>query len=130
VTRAVARISLGLQDNLTLGNLDAHRDWGFAGDFVEAMWLMLQQEQPQDFVIATGVAHSVRDLLDVAFREIGVDDWTGLVYQDEKFVRPAEVDHLIGDPSKALAVLGWKPKVMFEELITMMVRADISQHQP
>ena len=130
VTRAVARISLGLQDHLALGNLDAQRDWGYAGDFVEAMWLMLQQEEPEDFVIATGVAHSVRDLLDVAFRQVGITDWTPFVRQDERFIRPAEVDHLIGNPGKAARILGWKPTVMFDELITMMVKADIESHIP
>lgn len=127
VTRAVARYELGLQKTLTLGNLDAQRDWGFAGDFVEAMWKMLQQEVPQDFVIATGVAHSVRDLLDVAFSEIGVDDWSSIVRQDDRYIRPAEVDHLIGDASKARAVLGWEPTVSFDSLIRMMVRADLDE---
>jgi GDPmannose 4,6-dehydratase len=125
VTRAVARISLGLQDTLALGNLDAQRDWGFAGDYVEAMWRMLQHDTPDDYVVATGVTHSIRDLLDVAFRHVGIEDWAHLVEHDPRFVRPAEVDLLIGDASKARDVLGWTPKVTFEELIRMMVDADL-----
>lgn len=127
VTKAVARISLGLQDVLTLGNLDAQRDWGYAGDFVEAMWLMLQQEEPEDFVIATGVAHSVRDLLDVAFAQVGIDDWGPYVRQDDRFVRPAEVDHLIGSPAKAGERLGWTPTMTFDELVATMVASDLDQ---
>ncbi len=126
VSRAVAAISLGLADELVLGTLDAQRDWGFAGDYVEAMWLMLQQDQPDDYVIATGVTHSIRDLVDVAFRHIGVDDWSGHVRQDDRFRRPAEVDRLVGDASKAREVLGWKPRVGFDELVAMMVDADIA----
>lgn len=129
VTRAVARYSLGLQKTLVLGNLDAQRDWGFAGDFVEAMWMMLQQPDADDFVIATGIAHSVRSLIDVAFSEIGVSDWSDIVKQDDRFIRPAEVDHLIGDASKAREALGWTPKVSFEALIRMMVRSDIEEQQ-
>lgn len=125
VTRGVARIALGLQDRIALGNLDARRDWGYAGDYVEAMWLMLQQPEPDDYVIATGENHSIRDLLDVAFARIGVQDWSDYVVQDNRFFRPAEVDHLIGDASKARAVLGWKPQVSFERLIQMMVEADL-----
>ncbi|HEX6150274.1 GDP-mannose 4,6-dehydratase [Nocardioides sp.] len=125
VTRAVARISLGLADHVTLGNLDARRDWGFAGDYVEAMWLMLQQPEGGDFVVATGETHSVRDLLDLAFGHVGIDDWTPHVRQDPRYRRPAEVDELVGDASKAREVLGWKPKVTFPELVTMMVDADL-----
>jgi GDPmannose 4,6-dehydratase len=134
VTRAVARISLDLQQNLALGNLDARRDWGFAGDYVEAMWLMLQQEEPSDFVIATGETNSIRDLLDVAFARIGIDDWSGYVEQDPRFLRPAEVDALIGDATRANEELGWYPKVGFRELIEMMVDADLANegriHRP
>lgn len=124
VSLAVAAIAAGLQDELVMGNLDAQRDWGFAGDYVEAMWLMLQQGQADDYVVATGETHSIRDLLDVAFDEVGISDWSHLVKQDPRFMRPAEVDLLIGDPTKAHSVLGWKPKVTFEELIRMMVRSD------
>jgi GDPmannose 4,6-dehydratase len=129
VTRAVARISLGLQEDLRLGNLDAERDWGFAGDFVEAMWLMLQQETADDYVIATGETHSVRQLLDIAFGEAGIDDWSTLVTQDSRLIRPAEVDHLVGDASKARRVLGWKPTVEFADLIRVMVEADIEEQK-
>ena len=129
VTQAVARIALGQQKLLTLGNLDARRDWGFAGDFVEAMWLMLQQDEAQDFVVATGVAHSVRDLLDIAFREVGIDDWAPFVRQDDRYRRPAEVHHLIGDASKARDVLGWRPTVVFDDLIRMMVQSDLKKQK-
>jgi GDPmannose 4,6-dehydratase len=125
VSRAVARISLGLQDELVMGNLDAHRDWGFAGDYVEAMWLMLQQEQADDYVIATGETHSIRDYLTAAFGHVGIDDWERYVKQDERFMRPAEVDQLIGDAAKAKAALGWEPRVSFAELVAMMVDADV-----
>jgi GDPmannose 4,6-dehydratase len=125
VTRAVARIALGLQDTVALGNLDSQRDWGFAGDYVEAMWLMLQHSEPDDYVVATGESHSIRDLLDVAFRRIGVEDWSSKVLQDPRFFRPAEVDLLIGDASKARDVLGWEPKVGFEALVHRMVDADL-----
>jgi GDPmannose 4,6-dehydratase len=125
ITRAVARISLGLQDGLALGNLDARRDWGFAGDYVEAMWQMLQQDEPGDYVVATGQTWSIRDLLDRAFARIGVDDWTPLVTQDARYMRPAEVDSLIGDASKAKAELGWEPTVNFTDLVTMMVDSDL-----
>jgi GDPmannose 4,6-dehydratase len=126
VTRAVARISLGLQDSLVLGNLDASRDWGFAGDYVEAMWHMLQQAEPSDYVIATGETRSIRDLLDIAFARVGVDDWTKLVEQDARFMRPAEVDELIGDSSKARDTFGWKPTVDFTQLVNMMVDNDLN----
>ncbi|WP_104107776.1 GDP-mannose 4,6-dehydratase [Nocardioides sp. 616] len=125
VSRAVARIHLGLQEELALGNLDARRDWGFAGDYVEAMWLMLQQDEPDDYVIASGTSHSIRDLVDIAFRHVGIDDWEHLVREDPQFRRPAEVDTLVGDAAKARRVLGWEPRVGFEELVTMMVDADV-----
>ncbi len=124
ITRAVGRISQGLQEKLWLGNLDARRDWGFAGDYVEAMWRMLQQERPDDFVVATGVSHSIRDLLDRAFGLAGLD-WREHVLFDERYVRPTEVDHLQGDASKARRVLGWEPKVGFDELVAMMVEHDM-----
>lgn len=127
ISRAAARISLGLQDGLVLGNLDAQRDWGFAGDYVEAMWLMLQQPVADDFVIATGETHSVRDLLDVAFAAVGIDDWAPYVRQDPALLRPAEIDVLQGDATKAREVLGWKPRVTFRELVEMMVEADLRQ---
>jgi GDPmannose 4,6-dehydratase len=125
ISQAVARISLGLQDHLLLGNLHAERDWGFAGDYVEAMYLMLQEDEPGDYVIATGETHPVTEFLDLAFGVVGIDDWTPHVRVDERFIRPAEVDQLVGDPSKARAVLGWKPKVEFGELVEMMVRSDL-----
>ena len=125
VTRAVARISLGLQDTIALGNLEARRDWGFAGDYVKAMWAMLQQEIPDDYVVATGATHSIRELLDVAFARVGIDDWTKHVTQDPRFFRPAEVDLLVGDPSKARDVLGWVPEVGFQELVERMVDSDV-----
>jgi GDPmannose 4,6-dehydratase len=123
ITRAAARIKHGLENKLFLGNLDAKRDWGFAGDYVEAMWLMLQQEQPDDYVIATGESHSVREVLDVAFGALGLD-WKPHVQIDPRYFRPTEVDHLRGDASKARRKLGWEPKVKFHELITMMATAD------
>jgi len=126
VTHAAASIKLGLQDKLLLGNLDAERDWGYAKDYVEAMWLMLQQEEPDDFVIATGEAHSVRELVDLAFAHVGLDpaDYVGT---DPAYFRPAEVDHLIGDHSKARAKLGWEPRTSFEELVKLMVDADLER---
>ncbi|GIT80999.1 GDP-mannose 4,6-dehydratase [Leifsonia sp. LS1] len=127
ISQSVARIKLGLQDQLVLGNLDAKRDWGFAGDYVDAMWRMLQQPVGDDYVVATGETHSIREALDVAFRTIGVDDWSPYVGQDPRFMRPAEVDLLIGDASKAHDVLGWTPRVGFEELITMMVENDLRE---
>jgi GDPmannose 4,6-dehydratase len=127
VTDAVARIKLGLSDSLGLGNLDAQRDWGFAGDYVRAMWLMLQQDKADDFVIATGESHSVRELVEVAFGHVGLD-WQKYVTLDKRFLRPAEVDHLIGDPAKAAATLGWKPEVDFIGLVKMMVDADLARH--
>ncbi len=124
VTRAVARIKLGLQKDVHLGNLDARRDWGFAGDYVHAMWLMLQQDAPDDFVIASGETHAVRELCAVAFSHVGLN-WEDYVVVDPKFYRPAEVDLLIGDPTKAFKKLGWERKVSFEDLIKMMVDADL-----
>jgi GDPmannose 4,6-dehydratase len=126
VTDAAARIKLGVQQELRLGNLDALRDWGFAGDYVEAMWLMLQQDQPNDYVIATGVKHSVRELVEIAFARAGLDPEKH-VRTDPALLRPAEVNHLCGDSSKAREKLGWKPKVSFRELIEMMVDADLSR---
>jgi GDPmannose 4,6-dehydratase len=126
VTHGVARIKLGLADHLALGNLDAHRDWGFAGDYVRAMWLMLQQDQPDDYVIATGTAHSVRELVEIAFSHAGLD-WQKYVRLDPAFLRPAEVDHLIGDCSKSETTLGWKPSVDFSGLVKMMVDADLER---
>src|SRR5690554_3442505 len=126
VSQAVARIAVGRQDTLTLGNLDASRDWGFAGDYVDAMWRMLQQDQADDYVISTGETHSLRTLLDLAFARIGVDDWSALVLQDERFMRPAEVDLLVGDASKARNTLGWEPQVSFPELVNMMVDSDLA----
>ena len=129
ITQAVARISLGLQDVLVLGNLDARRDWGFAGDYVEAMWLMLQQPGADDYVIATGKTHSIRDFLTVAFGEVGIEDWQPLVVVDPAFFRPAEVVDIVGDSSKAKRVLGWEPKVEFREIVRMMVEADLRQQR-
>lgn len=120
----VAKIKLGLTHELRVGNLDAQRDWGFAGDYVQAMWLMLQQDTPDDYVVATGKTHSVERLLEVAFNCVNLD-WKNYTVQDEKFMRPAEVDLLVGDPTKAHAKLGWEPEVTFENLIQMMVEADI-----
>ena len=124
ITRAATRIKLGLQKELLLGNLDAKRDWGFAGDYVEAMWLILQQEKPDDYVIATGETYSVAQFLDETFRLLDLD-WKKYVKKDERYMRPAEVDHLEGDASKARKVLGWKPKVGFKELVKMMVDSDM-----
>jgi len=126
VTRGAARIALGLQAEVVLGNLESRRDWGFAGDYVEAMWLMLQQEKPGDYVIATGETHSIRDLLDIAFNRVGIADWGRYVRQDPRFFRPAEVDLLIGDATRAREQLGWKPRGDFRSLIEMMVDADLA----
>jgi GDPmannose 4,6-dehydratase len=126
VTDAVARIRLGLQTELRLGNMDARRDWGYAGDYVRAMWLMLQQDRPDDYVIATGETHPVQELVELAFERAELD-WRDFVVQDERFMRPAEVDLLIGDPAKAKAELGWEPEVGFQELVHMMVDADLDR---
>src|SRR5438105_4297245 len=129
ITRAATRIKLGLQDKLYLGNLDARRDWGYAGDYVEAMWLMLQQEQPDDYVIATGETHTIREFLSLAFEAAGFDDWKPYVGSDPRFERPAEVDVLIGDATKAREKLGWEPKGDFPGLVRMMVEADIAAEE-
>jgi GDPmannose 4,6-dehydratase len=126
VSMAVAAISLGLQDRITMGNLDAKRDWGFAGDYVDGMWRMLQQPEADDYVLSTGETHSIRELLDVAFGHVGIDDWEHLVEQDPRFMRPAEVDLLVGDASKARDRLGWVPRVGFTELVEMMVESDVA----
>jgi GDPmannose 4,6-dehydratase len=128
VTYGAARVKLGLDDELRLGNVDARRDWGYAGDYVQAMWLMLQQDQPDDYVIATGQTHSVQRLCEVAFGHLGLD-WRKYVVSDPKFIRPAEVDMLVGDASKAHARLGWEPSITFEDLIQMMVDADMKALQ-
>lgn len=129
ISDATARIKLGLASELRLGNLDAHRDWGFAGDYVRAMWLMLQQSEPDDYVVATGQAHSVRDFVELAFQGVELD-WRQYVRQDPALLRPAEVEHLVGDPSKAKSVLGWEPEISFPELVRMMVREDLQALQP
>jgi GDPmannose 4,6-dehydratase len=128
VTDAVARIKLGLQKELRIGNLDAKRDWGFAGDYVRAMFLMLQQDRPDDYVIASGQTHTVRDLVRIAFEHVGLD-WQKYTVQDPAFIRPAEVDLLLGDASKAKRVLGWQPDVSFEQLVRMMVDADLERNR-
>jgi GDPmannose 4,6-dehydratase len=128
VTNAVAKIKLGLSKELRMGNLDAKRDWGFAGDFVEAMWLMLQQDTPEDFVISTGETHSIEELVETAFTHAGLE-WKDHVVIDPKFVRPAEVDLLLGDSSQAREKLKWEPKIKFEELIRMMVDFDIKRYE-
>jgi len=127
ISRAVARISLRLQDSITLGNLEARRDWGFAGDYVEAMWLMLQQPEADDYVVATGQTHAITEFLEIAFRCIGVEDWRPYVVQDPGLLRPAEVDLLLGDATKARTTLGWAPRVGFTELVEMMVESDIKE---
>ena len=124
ITRAATRIKLGLQQKLYLGNMDARRDWGFAGDFVEAMWLMLQQSEPDDYVVATGAAHSVREFVRETFGLLNMDS-KDFVVVDPRYVRPSEVDYLLGDPTKAKQKLGWKPKVAFKELVKMMVESDL-----
>lgn len=126
ITNAVARIKLGLQDELRMGNLDSRRDWGFAGDYVKAMWLMLQQEKPDDYVVATGETHSVREFLELAFNHVGIKDWEKYVKLDPRYFRPAEVDLLVGDPTKARQKLGWEPSVGLPELVAMMVEADLA----
>ena len=126
ISLAVARIALGLQEKLALGNLEAKRDWGFAGDYVEAMWLMLQQKRPQDYVIATGETHSVREFAQAAFAAAGISDWEHYVEINPQYLRPAEVDHLIGDASRARRELGWAPRVSFVELVRMMVESDLA----
>ncbi|TFD39215.1 GDP-mannose 4,6-dehydratase [Cryobacterium sp. TMT1-19] len=129
ISQAVARISLGLQEHITLGNIDARRDWGFAGDYVDAMWRMMQQEEPDDYVISTNETHEIREFLDLAFREVGIEDWAPYVKQDPRFMRPAEVDLLIGDSTKARTALDWAPKVDFPELVRMMVANDVAEQR-
>ena len=126
VTDGVARIKLGRAGELRMGNLDAHRDWGFAGDYVRAMWMMLQQEQAADYVVATGISHSVRELVEIAFAHVGLD-WNQYVRIDPALLRPAEVDHLLGDPAKAKGQLGWTPSLDFRRLVEMMVDADLER---
>lgn len=128
ITDGVAKIQQGLAQTIELGNLDARRDWGYAGDYVEAMWMMLQQDTPDDFVIATGETWSIRELLDAAFGYIGISNWSNYVVQNPDFIRPAEVPHLKGNPAKANNVLGWKPNTTFTELINMMMEADIERY--
>ncbi len=125
ISNAVARISLGLQDTVTLGNLDSSRDFGFAGDYVDAMWRMLQQDEPGDYVIATGTTWTIREVLDLAFQVIGVDNWGPYVRTDDRFLRPAEVDRLAGDAARARDILGWEPKTEFPNLLEQMVRSDL-----
>ena len=125
ITDGIARIHLGLQDKIMLGNLEAKRDWGYAPDYCEAMWLMLQQDTPDDYVISTGETHSIREFLDAAFKHIGIDDWSNYVGQDPRFMRPAEVDVLRGDSTKAQTNLNWTPKTSFEDLVGKMVSNDI-----
>jgi GDPmannose 4,6-dehydratase len=129
ISRAVARIKLGLQDKLVLGNLDSRRDWGYAGDYVEAMWLMLQQDRPDDYVIGTGETHSVQEFAECAFGHVGLN-WQDYVTTDTSLLRPAEVDLLLADPSKAREELGWEPKVRFEGLVRMMVDSDLAIEAP
>jgi GDPmannose 4,6-dehydratase len=129
VTDGIARIKLGLQDKIVLGNLDSKRDWGFAGDFVEAMWMMLQQDEPGDYVVSTGIQHSINDLLNIGFNHVGIVDWKKYIESDPRFKRPAELDSLCGDSSKAKKILGWQPKTNFETLIKEMVDADLKRLQ-
>jgi GDPmannose 4,6-dehydratase len=126
VSDGAARVKLGLADTLSMGNLDAHRDWGFAGDYMRAIWMMLQRPEPRDYVIASGVAHSVRELCQIAFAHVGLD-YQDHVVVDPAFLRPAEVDHLLGDPSRAHQELGWRPEVGFQEMVEMMVEADLER---
>jgi GDPmannose 4,6-dehydratase len=130
ITDGVARIRLGLENKITLGNLDAQRDWGFAGDFVEAMWMMLQQAEPRDYVLGTGVQHSIRDVCDVAFRHAGIEDWQHLVGSDPRFKRPAELHALRADTDEIRDMLGWQPRTSFETMIQDMVDADLARLQP
>ncbi len=126
ISNAAARIKLGKQDKLELGSLEPKRDWGFAGDYVEAMWLMLQEDKPDDYVISTGENHSVKEFVEIAFKAVGIEDWEKyVIYDKPEHMRPAEVDYLIGDSSKAKKVLGWEPKTSFNDLVEMMVKADL-----
>lgn len=126
ISTAVARIHLGLQKNIVLGNLESKRDWGYAGDYVEGMWMMLQQDKPDDYILATGETHSIKEFLQLAFAEVGIKNWKPYVKQSKDFFRPSEVDILLGNPAKAEKVLGWKRKVSFPELVSMMVQNDIA----
>ena len=125
ITDGVAKVHLGYEDHIKLGNLDSKRDWGYSPDYMEAAWLMMQQDKPEDYVIATGESHSIKDFLDVAFNCVGIDDWSNYVVQDPKYMRPAEIDVLCGDSSKARKQLGWSPKTSFEEMVERMVNTDI-----
>lgn len=127
ITDGVAKIKLGLADKIVLGNLDARRDWGFAGDFVEAMWLMLQQDEPDDYVVSTGIQHTIRDVLNIAFNEVGIPDWERYIDSDPRFKRPAELYSLCGNMSKAKEKLNWEPRTSFEDMIKMMIRADVER---
>lgn len=129
ITDAAARVKLGLIDKVDFGNLDASRDWGYAGDYVEAMWMMLQQEKPEDFVIATGETHTIKDFIIDAFKSVGIENWQAHIGIDQRFMRPAEVDYLRGDSSKAKKILGWEPKTSFSELVKMMVDWDLAKYQ-
>ena len=129
ISDGVAQIRCGVSNKITLGNLDAKRDWGYAPDYVEAMWLMLQQDEPDDFVISTGEAHSIREFLDIAFTQAGLPRWEEFVEQDERYMRPAEVDYLRGDSTKAREVLGWKPKTSFKDLVKIMLENDINKYR-
>jgi GDPmannose 4,6-dehydratase len=129
ITRAVARIKLGLQESVAFGDLSTRRDWGYAKEYVEAMWLMLQQPEPDDYVVATGETHTGQEFLEKAFEHAGIEDWQRYVQQDPRMLRPAEVDHLIGDAAKAKEILGWEPKVRFAELVRIMVDADLKAEQ-
>ena len=128
ISDGVAKIKLGLADHITLGNLDAERDWGYSPDYVEAMWLMLQQDKPDDYVISTGIKHSIKDYLTIAFKVIGIEDWSNYIKYDPRYLRPAEVDMLVGDSSKAKEQLGWQPKTDFNELVKIMVQSDINNY--
>lgn len=129
ITDGVAKIHLGISDKISLGNLDAMRDWGYAPDYVEAMWLMLQKDHPDDYVIATGETHSIREFLDIAFNTIGISDWSKFVVQDQKMIRPAEVDVLRGDATKAKTELNWKSRTSFDNLVRIMVKSDIERQK-
>jgi GDPmannose 4,6-dehydratase len=129
ITNGVARIALGLQSTISLGNLEARRDWGYAGDYVEAMWLMLQQQEPDDYVVATGVSHSVSEFAQLAFEAAGISDWEAHVEVDERYLRPADVELLVGDATKMQEALGWQPRVALPELVRMMVERDLQLEQ-
>jgi GDPmannose 4,6-dehydratase len=130
ISSTVAKIHYRLENKLLIGNLDSKRDWGFAGDYVEAMWLMLQQEEPSDYVISTGKVFSVKDFIQLAFSKVGIENWEKYVHVDSSLFRPAEVDFLLGDSSKAKKVLGWEPKIQFEGLVQLMVESDLKLYKP